>query len=72
MLHYNFEDACSNLIPVFSANPGLGITIDNTTHPFNLGPIYKISQSGNTSNVYRGLAYAIPNLKAGDVISMSC
>ena len=72
VLHYNFEDACSNLIPVFSANPELGITIDNSTHPFNLGPIYKISQSGNTSKVYRGLSYAIPNLKAGDVISMGC
>lgn len=72
MLHYNFEDVCSNLIPMFSANPELGITIDNTTHPFNLGPIYKLSQSGNTSKVYRGLSYAIPNLKAGDVISMCC
>ena len=72
ILHYNFEDKCSNLIPAFSADSSQGVSIDNTTHPFNLGPIYKLSQSGNTSNVYRGLSYTIPGLKAGDVIWMSC
>lgn len=72
VLHYNFEDAESNLLTGnFSLNTGT--TIDNTTHPFpGHGPIYKLSQSGNTSNVYRGLAETVAGVKPGDIISLSC
>ena len=72
VLHYTFEDKESNLLTGnFSLNTGT--TVDNTTHPFpGHGPIYKLSQSGNTSLVYRGLTETVSGVKPGDVISLSC
>ena len=70
VLHYNFEDRSTNLLSKWTSFSS-GITIDNT-HPLNDWPVYKISVSGATSNTYRGISQTIPNLKPGDVITMSC
>lgn len=72
VLHYNFENINDNLLPAFPANASNGVSIDNTTHPFPGATVYKLTQSGNESNVYKGIDYTIPELKAGDLVTLSC
>jgi len=71
-LHYTFDSEESNLL-TSDITLENGVTIDNTSHPFpGHGPIYKLTQSGNLSNVYKGIYETVSNVKPGDKITLSC
>lgn len=67
LLHYDFEIG-NNLACI----AGQEYAVEDTTHILWEGvPVLKLSQSGNTSTVYRGFSQTLYGLKAGDVVTLS-